>query len=152
MIIADLNLLVYAHSAGAPLHQPAREWWEDLLNGTERVGIPWIVAAGFVRLLTHPGVLETPAVPEHAVNMLAEWFHSPSVVPLNSGARHIGIFRDMLVAADVRGNLVTDAHIAALAVEHQAEVHTNDSDFSRFPGLRWRNPLKTLGQGTRSST
>ena len=141
MIVPDLSLLVYAHSTGAPLHEPARRWWEDLVNGTERVGVPWLVAAGFVRLLTHPSVLNTPAAPEHAVDLMAEWFRSPTVTPLNPGTQHIAIFRNMLAAAGVGGNLVTDAHIAALAIEHQAEVHSNDSDFARFPGLRWRNPL-----------
>jgi predicted nucleic acid-binding protein len=72
---------------------------------------------------------------------MAQWFRSPSVTPLNPGTQHIAIFRNMLAAAGVAGNLVTDAHIAALAIEHQAEVHSNDSDFARFPGLRWRNPL-----------
>ncbi|MCY4103158.1 MAG: type II toxin-antitoxin system VapC family toxin [bacterium] len=141
MIVPDLNLLVYAHSTGAPLHTPARRWWEELVNGTERVGVPWVVAAGFVRLLTHPGVLSDPAGPEQAVDLMAEWFRAPSVSPLNPGARHLAIFRSMLGAAGAGGDLVTDAHIAALAVEHQAEVHSNDSDFARFPGLRWRNPI-----------
>ena len=92
MIVPDLSLLVYAHSTGAPLHEPARRWWEDLVNGTERVGVPWLVAAGFVRLLTHPNVLNTPAAPEHAVDLMAEWFRSPSVTPLNPGTQHIAIF------------------------------------------------------------
>jgi len=141
LIVPDLNLLVYAHSTGARLHGPARRWWEDAVNGTERVGVPWLVAAGFVRLLTHPSVMDAPAAPEHAVDLVAEWFRSPGVTPLNPGTQHIAVFRSMLTAAGVGGNLVTDTHIAALAVEHQAEVHSNDSDFARFPGLRWRNPL-----------
>ena len=141
MIVPDLNLLVYAHSTGAPLHEPARQWWEELVNGSERVGVPWIVAAGFVRLLTHPSVLSTPATPTNAVDLMAEWLRSPSVMPLNPGPQHLAIFRNMLAATGVAANLVTDAHIAALAIEHQAEVHSNDSDFARFPGLRWRNPL-----------
>ncbi len=105
------------------------------------MGIAWIVAAGFVRLLTHPNVLSTPATPEHAVDTMAEWFISPGVIPLNPGTRRLTIFRHMLSAAGVGGNLVTDAHIAALAIKYQAEVHSNDRDFMRFPGLRWRNPL-----------
>ena len=141
MIVPDLNLLVYAHSAGAALHEQARQWWEDLANGTERVGVPWVVSTGFVRLMTHPSVLSDPAAPEHAVDLMAEWFRSPSVIPLNPGTQHLAIFRNALAAAGVGGDLVTDAHIAALAIEHQAEVHSNDSDFARFPGLRWRNPL-----------
>ena len=141
MIVPDLNLLVYAHSTGAPLHDPARQWWEDLVNGTERVGVPWLVAAGFVRLLTHPRVMNNPADPAHAVDLMAQWFSSPTVSPLNPGPQHIAILRNMLAAAGTGGDLVTDAHIAALAVEHQAEVHSNDSDFARFPGLNWHNPL-----------
>ena len=141
MIVPDLNLLVYAHSAGTPLHRPARRWWEDLVNGTERIGMPWIVATGFVRLLTHPSVLSKPAPPEQAVDLIAEWFRSPNVTPLNPGSQHLTVFRNALVDAGVGANLVTDAHIAALAIEHQAEVHSNDTDFARFSGLRWRNPL-----------
>ena len=142
MIIPDLNLLVYAHSDGAPFHAPARRWWEDLINGRERVGISWIVATGFVRLMTHPSVLASPAAPAKAVDLVAEWFRFPQVVPANPGADHLSLFRRNLVVAGVGANLVTDAHIAALAMEYQAEVHSNDSDFSRFPGLRWRNPLR----------
>ena len=103
--------------------------------------MPWIVVAGFVRLLTHPSVLSRPAQPEHAVDLVAEWFHCPSVTPLNPGTKHLEIFRNALTAAGVGANLVTDAHIAALAIEHQAEVHSNDADFARFPGLRWQNPI-----------
>lgn len=141
MIVPDLNLLVYAHSDGTPLHRPARRWWEDLVNGSERVGMPWLVATGFVRLLTHPSVLQHPASTDQAVGYVTRWFDSPNVVPLNPGTRHLGIFRNALAQAGVGGNLVTDAHIAALAIEHQAEVHSNDTDFTRFGGLRWRNPL-----------
>lgn len=141
MIIPDLNLLVYAHSDGTSLHGPARRWWEDTVNGLERVGVPWVVSTGFVRLMTHPGVLSRPTPPERAVDMVVEWFRSTNIIPLNPGAQHLAVFREMLVAAGVGANLVTDAHIATLAIEHQAEVHSNDSDFARFPGLRWRNPL-----------
>ncbi len=141
MIVPDLNLLVYAHSEGAPFHRPARQWWEGLVNGTERIGIPWVVVAGFVRLLTHPSMLQFPATPMQAVNYVEQWFQFSHVTPLNPGREHLAIFRRALDAAGVGGNLVTDSHIAALAMEYQAEVHSNDTDFSRFPGLRWRNPL-----------
>ena len=106
------------------------------------MGIPWIVATGFVRLMTHPNVLVNPAAPGEAVDFVAEWFRSPQVVPINPGADHLTFLRRNLVAAGVGANLVTDAHIATLAMEYQAEVHSNDSDFGRFPGLRWRNPLQ----------
>ena len=111
------------------------------MNGVERIGLPWIVTAGFVRLLTHSSVFIHPAAPEDAVDLVAEWFRSPNVVPLNPGGQHLVLFRQALTSAGVGGNLVTDAHIAAVAIENQAEVHSNDADFARFPGLRWRNPL-----------
>lgn len=141
MIVPDVNLLVYAYNETAPFHQQARRWWEGLVNGTERVGVPWLVAAGFVRLLTHPSVRERPATPVQAVDYVEEWFRFSNVTPLNPGTEHIRLFRAALNAAGVGANLVTDAHVAALAIEHQAEVHSNDADFGRFPGLRWRNPL-----------
>ncbi len=141
MIIPDLNLLVYAHNDGAPFHPLARRWWEELVNGSERVGVPWVVATGFVRLMTNPRVLAHPATPAETVDFVTAWFRFPQVIPINPGADHLTLFRRNLVAAGVGANLVTDAHIAAMAMEYQAEVHSNDTDFSRFPGLRWRNPL-----------
>ena len=141
MIVPDVNLLVYAYNEAAPFHEQARRWWEGLVNGAERVGVPWLVAAGFVRLLTHPSVRERPATPMQAVDYVEEWFRFSNVVPLNPGTEHLRLFRRALDAAGVGANLVTDAHVAALAIEHQAEVHSNDADFGRFPGLRWRNPL-----------
>lgn len=141
MIVPDVNLLVYAYNEAAPFHEQARHWWEGLVNGAERVGVPWLVAAGFVRVLTHPSVRERPATSMQAVDYVEEWFRYSNVTPLNPGTEHIRLFRRALDAAGVGANLVTDAHVAALAMEHQAEVHSNDADFGRFPGLRWRNPL-----------
>jgi toxin-antitoxin system PIN domain toxin len=141
VIIPDLNLLVYAHNEGATYHDSARRWWEGLVNGVERVGVPWVVSTGFVRLMTHPRVIVHPATPEQAVDYVREWFQFPHIIPINPGAEHLMHLRRSLAAAGVGANLVTDAHITALAMEYQAEVHSNDTDFSRFPGLRWRNPL-----------
>ena len=141
MIVPDVNLLVYAYSDGSPYHDAARRWWEGLVNGGERVGVPWVVSAASVRLMTHPRVLVHPARPSEAVDYVAEWFRFPHVMPINPGVDHLAHFRRNLAAAGVGANLVTDSHIAALAMEYQAEVHSNDTDFSRFPGLRWRNPL-----------
>ena len=141
MIIPDLNLLVYAHNEGATYHDSARRWWEGLVNGVERVGVPWVVSTGFVRLMTHPRVIVHPATPKQAVDYVREWFQFPHIIPINPGAEHLMHLRRSLAAAGVGANLVTDAHITALAMEYQAEVHSNDTDFNRFPGLRWRNPL-----------
>ncbi|MCY4036300.1 MAG: type II toxin-antitoxin system VapC family toxin [bacterium] len=141
MIVPDVNLLVYAYNEDAPYHEQARTWWEGLANGAERVGFPWMVVAGFVRIVTQHRTAVRPVPPEQAVDLVAEWLSLPQVAPLNPGAQHLAIFRRLVVATGVGGNLTTDAHIAALAIEHQGEVHSNDSDFARFPGLRWRNPL-----------
>ncbi len=141
MIVPDVNLLLYAYNDGAHLHRPASNWWEGLLNGTERIGIPWVVTVGFVRLLTHPSLRDHPATIAQALDFVDLWFHAPHVTTLNPGRQHLTLVRRALDAAGVGGNLATDAHIAALAIEYQAEVHSNDTDFSRFPGLHWRNPL-----------
>ena len=141
MIVPDINLLVHAYNDGAPHHEAARGWWEGLVNGTERVGVPWVVATGFVRLMTHPRALTSPISPVDAIAHVRDWFRYAPVTPINPGAEHLTHLQRSLDAAGVGADLVTDAHIAALAIEYQAEVHSNDSDFRRFPGLRWRNPL-----------
>ena len=141
MIVPDINLLVYAYNDGAPHHGTASRWWEGLVNGAERVGVLWIVSTGFVRLMTHPRAVAAPISPVDAIAHVRDWFRYAHVSPINPGAEHLTHVQRNIEAAGVGGNLVTDAHIAALAMEYQAEVHSNDSDFTRFPGLRWRNPL-----------
>jgi hypothetical protein len=141
VIVPDLNLVIFAHNADAPDHAAARAWWEGLLNGTEPVAIPWAVALGFVRLMTHRAVLVHPIVPAAALSHVRAWFAQPVVEHLEPGPQHLDLLDRMLTAAGTAGNLTTDAHLAALAIEHQCELHSNDTDFARFPGLRWRNPL-----------
>jgi toxin-antitoxin system PIN domain toxin len=141
MILPDLNLVMYAHNRDAPHHAAARTWWESLLNGREPVAIPWVVVLGFVRLMTHRAVLTTPATPEAALAYVRAWFASTNVERLDPGPQHLDLLERMLAAAGTGGNLTTDAHLAALAIEHQCELYSNDHDFARFPGLRWRNPL-----------
>ena len=141
MIIPDINLLVYAYNAEAPLHPPAKTWWEHLMNAQETVAIPWASSCGFLRLMTHPAVLMSPLRPGDAMSILDSWYSRAHVQVLNPGPRHLAILRQLLSLAGVGGNLTTDAHLAALAIEHQCELHSNDSDFNRFSGLRWRNPL-----------
>jgi toxin-antitoxin system PIN domain toxin len=140
MIIPDLNLLLYAYNRGAADHLPAKAWWEQLLRSGYPVGIPWIVVLGFLRLSTTRGVFATAATPAAALRRVESWFVQPVVTVLNPGARHLSILRTNL-AVTAGGALTTDAHLAALAIEHQAELHSNDADFARFPGLRWRNPI-----------
>lgn len=142
MIIPDINLLLYAHNRGAPDHEAARDWWEGLMNGDETVGLPWLVAGGFIRLATHPRVLEKPMPVATAVGNVRRWLEQSIVMVPEPGSRFPGLFLGYLEKLGTAGNLTTDAQIAALVVEHQAELHSNDGDFARFDGLRWRNPLR----------
>jgi len=141
MIIPDVNLLIYAHNDGAPQHARAREWWEGLLNGRMPVGLPWITLAGFIRLMTHPRILATPQDLPSALGQVRAWLAQPPVRIVQPGSRFEQLYFDYLTRLGTAGNLTTDAQLAALAVEHQAELHSNDTDFARFDGLRWRNPL-----------
>jgi toxin-antitoxin system PIN domain toxin len=112
------------------------------MNGSQAIGIPWIVVTGFVRITTTPRATLNPIDPGDAFDIVEEWFIFPHVRQLNPGSHHLRIFREAVGLAGIGGNLVTDSHIAAIALEYDAVVHSNDSDFSRFPGLKWLNPLK----------
>jgi hypothetical protein len=141
LILPDLNLLLYAHDELAPLHRQARRWWEDLMTGRHAVVLPWAVALGFVRLTTHPSVLREPLVPTAALARVRGWLARPHTELIEPGPRHLEILERLFASTGVGGNLTTDTHLAALAIEHRCELHSNDGDFGRFPGLRWRNPL-----------
>lgn len=143
MIIPDVNLLLYAYDDNSSHHPAALDWWEGLMDGDEDVGLPWIVINGFIRLMANPGVVSLAILPSAASDIVEDWLRHPHVAPINPGDNHLAYFRRYLAVPGAGPNLVTDAHIAALAAEHDAEVHTNnDSDFARFSGLRWRNPLR----------
>jgi toxin-antitoxin system PIN domain toxin len=141
VIVPDVNLLVYAYTARAPHHVAARSWWERLVSGDEPVGMPWAVSLGFLRLMTHPAVLETPMRPEQALAAVESWFERPNVQVLDPGPRHLRILRGLVEDLGLAANLTTDAHLAALAIEHGCTLVSNDADFGRFAGLRWTNPL-----------
>ena len=142
MIIPDTNLLVYAYNNEVSQHTAARQWWEKLVAGNEIVGIPWVVSTGFVRVMTLRNVLSSPISTAEAVGHVQEWFQHEHIMPVNPEDDHLLHLHQVLQVAGRGGNLVPDAHIAAIAMEHEAEVHTyNTRDFARFPGLRWRNPL-----------
>jgi toxin-antitoxin system PIN domain toxin len=141
VIIPDLNLLVYAYAAQAPLHAPAKRWWERLMSSGQPIGVPWAVSLGFLRLMTHRAVLTTPMRPAGAVAVLESWLGRAHVQVLDPGPRHLVLLRALLDELGLAANLTTDAHLAALAIEHGCELHSNDADFARFSGLRWVNPL-----------
>lgn len=141
MILPDVNLLVYAYNEAAPQHQAARRWLEDVMTREQPIALPWAVVLGFVRLVTHPAVLTTPLSPSDALDRVEEWIVRDHVQLIEPATRHLTLVRELLETIGVAGPLTTDAHLAALAMEYQCELVSNDGDFARFPGLRWRNPL-----------
>ena len=142
MIVPDVNMLVYSYDEAAPEHKAARLWWEGLLDGTETVGMPWVVTTGFVRVITNPRSARLPLSPVAAADCVQDWLSRAHITAINPGPNHLSLFRSNLAASHRGANLVPDAHIAALAVEYDAEVHSADRDFGRFPGVRWHNPLQ----------
>ncbi len=141
MILPDVNLLLHAYNSESPVHAAARRWWEELLNGARPVGLAWAVLLGFLRIVTHREILARPLPVGRACDRVRSWLAQPQVAILHPGERHATILFDLLERLGSAGNLTTDAHLAALAIEHQAELHSTDADFTRFPGLRWANPL-----------
>lgn len=141
MKLPDANLLLYAVDSSSPLHEPARTWLEERLSGTETVAFAWSVLLAFLRLRTNPRIYEFPLPVEEAFGLVDSWLAQPCATVIHPTDRHSGLLRELLFPLGTAGNLTTDAHLAALAIEHGAELCSADADFSRFPGLRWVNPL-----------
>ncbi|HVU51966.1 MAG TPA: type II toxin-antitoxin system VapC family toxin [Polyangia bacterium] len=141
MIVPDVNLLLYAHLAAFREHAKAKAWWERTLNGTTAVGVGLPALFGFVRLATNRRVHEPPLSVEAALGHVDAWLERPHVQVLSPGPRHLELAFGLLRRAGAAANLTTDVQLAALALEHRAELHSNDGDFGRFAGLRWVNPL-----------
>lgn len=141
MRLPDLNLLLYAVNHDAREHTRAKAWLETRLSGTETVAIAWSVVLGFMRISTHPGIFPSPLTPAEALAQIDAWLARPNVVVIQPGEGHLVILRELLERAGTAGNLVTDAHLAALAIEHGATLESHDHDFGRFRGLRWEDPL-----------
>ncbi len=141
MIVPDINLLVYAYNSSAPRHAQAKYWWERMIRGEENVGIPWVVSMGFIRLMSSRSAVTEPMSPPEAAKHVMDWLRHHHVKPLNPGERHMEYLQRNLAVPGSGTNLVTDAHIAALAMEADAELHTSDTDFAKFAELRWHNPL-----------
>lgn len=141
MILVDANLLIYAINEDLPQHRLAREWWESALSGEETVGLPWIVILAFLRITTHGRILVRPLSPEIALSYVQEWLDQPCTLAVAPGRAHWQVLRNLLEATGTAGNLTSDAHIAALAIEHGATVCSADNDFRRFPGVKHVNPL-----------
>ena len=141
MILVDANLLIYAVDRDSPHHAVARRWLEQALSGSESVGIPWIVALAFVRITTHPRIMRSPLSVPRSLGYVDEWLLQPFVRLVGPGEMHWPILRNLLTASGAAGNLTSDAHLAALALEHGATVASGDRDFGRFAGVVHVNPL-----------
>lgn len=141
MILPDVNVLVYAHNTEFPDHAEYRVWWESVVNGPGAFGIAELVLSGFVRVVTHPKVFETPLTPTQALDACAAIRSRSNCVTIAPGSRHWPIFDDLCRRTRAKGNHVPDAYLAALAIESGSEFVTADRGFARYPGLRWSHPL-----------
>ncbi|HTQ03468.1 MAG TPA: type II toxin-antitoxin system VapC family toxin [Polyangiaceae bacterium] len=141
MIVPDVNLVLYAELDAHPLHARARKWWEDALSGERRVGLAPACVFGFLRLSTNRRVFREPLSVTDALERVKGWLAREVVSLLVPGSRHLDLAFGLLEQLGTGANLTTDVQIAAHALEHQAEVYSNDRDFARFEGVRWVNPL-----------
>lgn len=143
MILVDANLLIYAHVQEMPHHEAAKSWLDGVLNEEPRVGFPWPSLLAFVRLTTNPRIFTSPLKLTDAWSQVEGWLDQPSAWIPAPTEKHRDVLGRLLKAqTDLRGNLIPDAHLAALALEHGLTLYSADSDFARFPNLRWKNPLQ----------
>lgn len=141
MILPDVNVLIYAYDASSKDHARARQWWESQLNGSQMIGLSWVVVLGFIRLLTNPRIYQNPYTPAEILAVVKTWLEQPQVKIIHPSEQHFKLLKKLIEQLGTAGNLTTDAHLAALAMERGLILQTTDADFARFPGLKWRNPL-----------
>ena len=142
MQLVDVNILVYAYREDAPGHAGFRTWLQATLESDLAFGVSELVLSGFLRIVTHPRVFDPPSPIDHALDFAEVIRTQANTVMVAPGSRHWAIFARLCREAGVKGNLVPDAYLAALAIESGSEWITTDRDYSRFPGLRWRHPLE----------
>ncbi|OSC41758.1 TA system VapC family ribonuclease toxin [Mycobacterium decipiens] len=140
-MLIDANLLLYAVDERAAQHHAALDWLSAQLNGSRRVGLPWQSLAAFLRIGTHPRAFPRPLIPKAAFDIVDSWLAAPVAWIPEPGPEYARILGQLIVTHDVRGNLIPDAMLAALAIEHGLTLYSNDTDFARFKDLRWENPL-----------
>ena len=139
-MIVDANVLLYAVDSKSHFHATARTWLDEVMNGVERVGLPWVSLMAFQRIITHPRVTASPLTPADAWSCITDWLDADQAWVPNPGNRHSDILGQLLIDGDLHGNLVTDAHLAALAIENGTGICSFDSNFTRFNDLRWIDP------------
>lgn len=142
MILVDVNLLLYAYNPSAENHRKARLWLEEALSGQEPLAFSWLVILAFLRLITNRRIFPEPLSQAEAVLIVSKWLQRSQAVVVNPGENHWKILQQTMSAGKAAGPLVTDAHLAALAIEHGATLYTTDRDFTRFPKLKFQNPLE----------
>lgn len=141
-MLVDANLLLYAVDRSSPFHTRAAGWLTEQLNGPRRVGLPWQSLVAFVRISTHPRASATPLDPQDAVRYVEDWL-APDIAWVPSpGPRHAALLAELIGRYQLRGNLISDAHLAALAIEYGLTLCSADTDFARFPELTWSNPVR----------
>jgi toxin-antitoxin system PIN domain toxin len=141
VIVLDANILLYAYDADSDKHAKARAWVEEVFSGASPVGLPWQTLSAFMRIVTNPRLTGKRFTPVEVADLVDQWVKQPNVRLLGPGDNHWSFLRQMIVDGQVRGPLITDAQLAALTIEYGGVLHTTDRDFSRFPGLRWKNPI-----------
>jgi hypothetical protein len=145
VILVDVNVLIYAHVGTFSQHRAARDWLDGQLSGIAGVGLPWPSLLGFLRLVTNPRVFPRPESMADAWRQVSEWLASEHAWIPQPTERHADVVGRLLALPGVHGNLVTDAHLAALAIEHGLTLCSTDGDFARFPSLNWLNPIAPPG-------
>jgi len=140
-MLLDATLLLYAVHKGASRHEAAVQWLTEQLNGPRRVGLPWQSLAAFLRISTHPRAFERPLAPATAWERITDWLSAPVAWIPQPGPEYAQTLGELVRTHEVCGNLVTDAQLAALAIEHGVTLYSTDTDFARFPAARWVNPL-----------
>jgi uncharacterized protein len=142
VILIDANILLYAYNAHAPQQAAASKWLENLLAGSDTIALPWATIWAFLRICTNSRIWPNPLPAQQAFDIIGEWLSQPGVVVLQPGPRHSELLKQIVIEHNAAGTLMTDAVLAALAIEHGATLASTDQDFRRFRGLRWINPLE----------
>ena len=143
MILVDANILLYAEDSLSAHHEAARTWWDEQLSGSSPVCLCWPVLTAFIRIATNARLHQRPLTLRESVDRVQSWFQQPCVRMIHPTERHWDIFRQMLHDGNATANLVPDAHLAALAFEHNCQLCSTDTDFARFPRLKWLNPISS---------
>lgn len=141
MTLVDVNILIYAEDSSSPHHPIVRPWWDALMNGPDKVGLCWHSLNGFLRISTHPKLATTPLTTAAACAKVNAWLAHPNAEIVAPGIGHWTEYEKLIALTSATGNLLMDAHLAAIAIEHGGEFASCDTDFAKFPGLRWINPL-----------